>query len=190
MSFLTILGVAAGLSMDAFAVSISYGCSPQRLLIKHILLISFSFGLFQAFMPVIGWCMGKFFSEMINHYDHWIAFALLVYIGIRMIIEGFKKPVDNSSSCSSDMHEMDLKKLLILSVATSIDAFAVGISLSLLGYAIILPAVIIGITTFIFSYIGVSMGCRLQIIFGKRVEILGGLILIIIGLKIIFEHSL
>jgi len=190
MSILTILGIAAGLSMDAFAVSISYGCSPQRLLVKHMLLISFSFGLFQAFMPVIGWQTGRLFSDMINTYDHWIAFALLAYIGIRMIIEGMKNSGENNPSCSSDINEMDLKKLLILSIATSIDALAVGISLSLIGYDILVPAGIIGITTFVFSYIGVTMGCRLQGIFGKRVEIAGGLILIIIGLKIIFEHTL
>lgn len=190
MSFLTILGISTGLSMDAFAVAISYGCSPNKVPVRHILLISFSFGLFQALMPFLGWQTGKIFADLITDYDHWIAFLLLAYIGFRMIIEGLKNSDNDKSSCSPDEHVMDLKKLFILSIATSIDALAVGISLSLLGYDIIFPAVIIGITTFVFSYIGVTMGCRLQGIFGKRIEILGGVILIIIGLKIIFEHML
>lgn len=186
MSFLTILGISIGLSMDAFTVAISYGCSSNKIQIKHKLLISFSFGIFQALMPVLGWTAGKMFAGLISDYDHWIAFALLSYIGIKMIIDGLKNSYENS--CSTNMHVMDLKKLLILSIATSIDALAVGISLSLLGYDIFFPTIIIGITTFIFSYTGITLGCTLQGLFGKKVEILGGFILIIIGLKIILEH--
>ncbi len=188
MSYITILGISAGLAMDAFAVSISYGCTPKKVPVKHILLISISFGLFQALMPVIGWNVGRFFADLIRNYDHWIAFSLLVYIGIRMIIEGSKTDTSEDSSCEMDDHILDLKKLFVLSVATSIDALAVGLSLSLLGYEIITPAIIIGITTFIFSYIGVKMGCRLHNILGKRVEIFGGVVLISIGIKIIIEH--
>lgn len=175
--------------MDAFAVAISYGCSPQKPAFRHMLLISFSFGSFQAVMPVLGWHMGKFFEKLISNYDHWVAFALLVYIGIRMIIEGLKNH-SADSSCTAEQHVMDLKKLFILSVATSIDAFAVGLSLSLIGYEIFIPALIIGITTFIFSYTGVTMGCRLHSVFGKKAEIFGGIILIVIGLKIVVEHGL
>lgn len=187
MSYITILGISAGLAMDAFAVSISYGCTPKKIPLKHILMIAFSFGAFQAFMPVIGWHVGRFFAEMINNYDHWIAFALLAYIGIRMIIEGLKND-EGDSACDIDVHHLDLKRLFVLSVATSIDALAVGLSLSLLGFRIMTPAAIIGVTTFIFSYIGVKMGCRLHRILGKRVEVFGGCVLIAIGIKIIIEH--
>lgn len=188
MSYITIFGISAGLAMDAFAVSISYGCTPKKIPMKHILLISLSFGLFQAFMPVIGWSVGRFFSEIIKDYDHWVAFSLLAYIGVRMIIEGLKSDKDSDGSCDMDDHILDLKKLLVLSIATSIDALAVGLSLSLLDYSIAEPAVIIGITTFVFSYIGVKMGCRLHKILGKRVEVFGGIVLIAIGVKIIIEH--
>ncbi|PKL18496.1 MAG: manganese efflux pump [Spirochaetae bacterium HGW-Spirochaetae-5] len=188
MSYITIFGISAGLAMDAFAVSISYGCTPKKVPVKHILLIAFSFGLFQAFMPVIGWNMGRFFADLIKDYDHWVAFSLLAYIGVRMIIEGLKTDKNDDSSCEMDDHILDLKRLFVLSVATSIDALAVGLSLSLLGYEIITPAIIIGVTTFIFSFIGVKMGCRLHRILGKRVEVFGGVVLIAIGLKIIIEH--
>jgi putative Mn2+ efflux pump MntP len=189
MSYITILGISAGLAMDAFAVSISYGCTPKKVPVKHMLLIALSFGLFQAFMPVIGWNLGRFFADLIKDYDHWIAFSILAYIGIKMIIEGLKTEASEDSCCESDEHILDLKRLFVLSVATSIDALAVGLSLSLLGYEIITPALIIGVTTFIFSYIGVKMGCRLHRILGKRVEIFGGVVLITIGVKIIIEHT-
>lgn len=188
MSYITIFGISAGLAMDAFAVSISYGCTPKKVPVKHILMISLSFGAFQAFMPVIGWHVGRFFADLIQNYDHWVAFSLLVYIGIRMIIEGLKKDESDDSCCDLNDHILDLKRLFVLSVATSIDALAVGLSLSLLGYSIMTPAAIIGITTFIFSYIGVKMGCRLHNILGKRVEVFGGAVLIAIGVKIILEH--
>jgi len=188
MSYITIFGISAGLAMDAFAVSISYGCTPKKVPLKHILLIAFSFGAFQAFMPVIGWHVGRFFADLIKNYDHWVAFALLAYIGTRMVIEGLKSEKTDDSCCDIDEHVLDLRKLFVLSVATSIDALAVGLSLSLLGYQIMTPAVIIGITTFVFSYIGVKMGCRLHNILGKRVEVFGGVVLIAIGIKIIIEH--
>ncbi len=188
MSYITILGISAGLAMDAFAVSISYGCTPKKVPLKHILLIAFSFGAFQAFMPVLGWHVGRFFAELIKNYDHWVAFALLAYIGTRMVIEGLKSEKTDDTFCETDEHILDLKKLFVLSVATSIDALAVGLSLSLLGYEILTPAAIIGVTTFIFSYIGVKMGCRLHKILGKRVEVFGGVVLIAIGVKIILEH--
>jgi len=188
MSYITILGISAGLAMDAFAVSISYGCTPKKVPVKHILMISLSFGAFQAFMPVIGWHVGRLFADLIKTYDHWVAFSLLAYIGLRMIIEGIKKEESEDICCDTDDHILDLKRLFVLSVATSIDALAVGLSLSLLGFDIITPAAIIGLTTFIFSYAGVKMGCRLHKILGKRVEIFGGVVLILIGIKIILEH--
>jgi manganese efflux pump family protein len=189
MSYITILGISTGLSMDAFAVAISYGCSARTVPARYILLISFSFGAFQAFMPVIGWSLGRFFADLISDYDHWVAFILLAYIGLRMIIEGLKN-TSESASCATDEFQMDFKRLFVLSIATSIDALAAGLSLSILGYEIIVPAMIIGVTTFIFSFTGVRMGCRLHNIFGRKMEILGGVILIAIGLKLIIEHMI
>ena len=188
MSYITIFGISAGLAMDAFAVSISYGCTPKKIPLKHILMISISFGAFQAFMPVLGWQTGRFFADMIKDYDHWIAFSLLAYIGARMIIEGIKNKSNDDEFCEIDNHILDLKRLFVLSIATSIDALAVGLSLSLLGYEIIKPASIIGVTTFVFSYTGVKMGCSLHKILGRKVEIFGGLVLVAIGIKILIEH--
>lgn len=188
MSFFIIFGIAVGLSMDAFAVSISYGCSASRVPLKHTSMIAFAFGGFQAIMPVLGWYCGTFFADYIKTYDHWIAFILLTYVGAKMIIEGIKGMKDEENSCSAEHFIMDYRKLFILAVATSIDALAVGLSLSLLGVEIFYPSAVIGLTTFAFSFSGVRMGCRLKDIFGKRVEIAGGIILLFIGIKILSEH--
>jgi len=190
MSFFIILGIAIGLSMDAFAVSISYGCSALRVPFKHTTTIALFFGGFQAIMPIIGWYGGTLFANLIQSYDHWIAFLLLGYVGTKMIIEGIKGLSEHDDSCSLEEFEMNFHRLFILSIATSIDALAVGLSLSLLGVEILYPSVIIGITTFLFSFAGVRMGCRLQEFFGKKVEIVGGIILLFIGLRILIEHIL
>jgi len=188
MSLFVILGIAVGLSMDAFAVSISYGCSASRVPLKHTSMIAFFFGGFQAFMPVIGWYGGTLFAEYIKTYDHWVAFILLAYVGVKMLIEGIRGMKEDEDSCSVEHFIMDYRKLFILSVATSIDALAVGLSLSLLGIEIFYPSAVIGLTTFAFSFAGVRMGCRLQEFFGKKVEIAGGVILLFIGVKILSEH--
>lgn len=190
MSIIVILGIAVGLSMDAFAVSISYGCSASRVPLRHTSMIALFFGGFQAFMPVIGWYSGRFFADLIKNYDHWIAFILLTYVGAKMLIEGIKGAKGDENSCSAEHFVMDYRKLFVLAVATSIDALAVGLSLSLLGVEIFYPSAIIGLTTFAFSFVGVRMGCRLQEFFGKRVEIAGGIILLLIGAKILSEHIL
>jgi len=187
MSYITIFGLSIGLAMDAFAVSISYGCNPKKVSAKDMFIIAASFGLFQAFMPVIGWYLGKFASEFIQHYDHWIAFGLLSYIGIKMIIEAIKDDDTKDNSINAD-NTLDIKRLFILSIATSIDALAVGLSLSLIGYDIFIPAVIIGLVTFICSLIGIRAGINLRSILGKKAEIFGGIVLIAIGVKILFEH--
>lgn len=188
MSLIVILGIAVGLSMDAFAVSISYGCSASRVPLRHTSMIALSFGAFQAFMPVIGWYGGRLFAGPIKNYDHWIAFILLAYVGVKMLVEGARGMKKGDAACGDDLFVMDYTRLFVLSVATSIDALAVGLSLSLLGIEIYIPSAVIGATTFIFSFAGVRMGCRLQDIFGKRVEIAGGLILLAIGIKILSEH--
>ena len=186
MSYTVILGLALALAMDAFAVSISYGCSPVKMSYKNTFTIAFFFGAFQAFMPVIGWFSGKLFEQLIKSWDHWIAFLLLAVIGVRMIIEGIKNQ-EGADSCEVQKN-LGYRKLFVLSVATSIDALAVGLGLSLINYAIAVPAAIIGAVTFTTSFIGVRMGCRLQHILGRRVEIPGGAILLLIGIKILVEH--
>lgn len=191
MPYITVLGISVGLAMDAFAVSISYGCSMVKPPLKNILLISASFGLFQAFMPVTGWYAGRIFAGFIERYDHWAAFLLLAYIGIRMIIEGIAKrrgaACGDDTSCTVDMR-LSLRRLFMLSVATSIDALAVGLSFSFLNYSIYAPAAVIGVVTFLFSFAGVLMGCGLQKLLGSIIEILGGVILLCIGIKILIEH--
>ena len=187
MSYITIFGLSIGLAMDAFAVSISYGCSPKKVSVRDMFIIAASFGLFQAFMPITGWYLGKFFADLIHHYDHWIAFGLLSYIGIKMIIEAIKDDDAKDNSINAN-NTLDLKHLFMLSIATSIDALAVGLSLSLLGYDIFIPAVIIGLVTFICSLIGVRAGINLRTILGKKCEIFGGIVLIAIGVKILVEH--
>jgi len=185
MSYTVIFGIAVALAMDAFAVSISYGCSPVKMTFRNMFTIAFFFGSFQAFMPVIGWFSGMVFEQLIKSYDHWIAFILLFVIGARMIVEGLKNGDEDSCSSGTDL---EYRKLFILSIATSIDALAVGLSLSLLNYAIALLALIIGTVTFTISFIGVRMGSRLQHLLGRKTEILGGLILVFIGAKILAEH--
>ena len=185
MDILTILLIAVGLAMDAFAVSISCGISMVKLRLRSALRISLAFGSFQAIMPVIGYLAGLSIRALIQSIDHWIAFSLLAFIGCKMIYEslfmdGDEKKVDAD----------DLLTLLVLSIATSIDALAVGISLSLLDVNIISPAVIIGVVTFLISFAGTVIGTRFGHLFEKKMEVVGGLILIGIGFKILFEHLL
>ena len=193
MSYITIFGLSIGLAMDSFAVSISYGCSPKKISVRDMFIIAGFFGAFQAFMPIIGWYLGKFFEELIQDYDHWIAFGLLAYIGIKMIIDGIK---DDDDSDDDSMKEsginsgnfIDIKRLFILSVATSIDSLAVGLSLSILGSPIFIPAMIFGLAAFTFSIIGIRAGIRLRAILGRKAEIFGGIVLVAIGIKILLEH--
>lgn len=187
MPFLTITGIAIALAMDAFAVSISYGCKAHIMALGNTIKIALFFGLFQAFMPVIGWFAGSAFTAIINSFSHWVAFFILLYIGIKMIHEGLKSDQNCQTNCT-DEFKLNYKKLFLLSVATSIDALAVGLSLALIDYSIAVPALVIGIVTFIFSYIGIKMGCTLNGLFGKKVEIFGGIILILIGIKVVIEH--
>ena len=187
MPLLTITGIAVALAMDAFAVSISYGCKAQTMTLKNTITIALFFGLFQAFMPVIGWFAGSAFTTIINSFSHWVAFVILLYIGIKMIHEGLRADYTSQTNCV-DEFKLRYKKLFLLSLATSIDALAVGLSLALIDYSIAVPALVIGIVTFIFSYIGVKMGCTLNKLLGKKVEIFGGIILIFIGIKVVIEH--
>jgi putative Mn2+ efflux pump MntP len=183
MDILTVFFIAVGLAMDAFAVSIASGITMEKLRIRYAVKIALFFGAFQAIMPIIGFMAGLSIREFISQFDHWIAFGLLAFIGSKMIYESLFWDGDKQK-----MDPNDIGLLLILSVATSIDALAVGISLSLLKVDIFLPAFIIGIVTFILSYLGVFIGRSVGHLFEKKIEILGGLVLIAIGIKILVEH--
>lgn len=179
---IAIILIALGLAIDSFSVSITRGFTYTKTkLIIEALKTGFFFGLFQALMPLIGWLAGVGIIDLISGFDHWIAFGLLTFIGARMIYESIT--VESNQVVSSN----SFKVLLILSVATSIDALAVGLSLSFLGTSITTPALIIGFVTFFMSFLGVFIGKKFGSYF-KKIGILGGIILVAIGLKILTEH--
>ena len=183
MSFISILIIAIGLGMDAFSVAISIGAVSRRVSLAPVLRLSASFGLFQFLMPLAGWLGGMTVADHIAGFDHWIAFVLLLYVGGKMIHESFQ--------CEEKVHPNDPTKgmtLLMLSVATSIDALAVGLSLALLKTPILYPSIIIGVVAFIMTALGMLFGEKLGKICGKKVEVIGGIILIGIGVKILFDH--
>jgi putative Mn2+ efflux pump MntP len=182
MDLITNILIAVGLAMDAFAVSIAIGLNLNENRMKNAIKIGLFFGFFQFIMPIIGWVLGTNFSSLISGFDHYIAFILLAFIGIKMIIEGF----NGDESC---IILPDFKKLIILSIATSIDALAVGLSYAFLNVSIVTPSIIIGVITFILSFIGANMGCSIgKKCKSKMIDIIGGTILIGIGLKILIQH--
>ena len=183
MNHLTLLLIAFGLSMDAFAVSISNGITIKRRRTNHALRIGLFFGSFQALMPLIGWSAGLNLRDLISGVDHWIAFGLLSFIGCKMIYESTRMDIREK-----EVKPLTLPTLLVLSVATSIDALAVGISFALLQISIVTPILVIGVVTFLLSFLGVLTGSKIGHFFEKKIEILGGLILIGIGIKILIEH--
>lgn len=183
MDIIAIIFIALGLAMDAFAVSVTSGLIIKNLHIKNALKIALFFGAFQAIMPIIGWLAGLSVRDLIAGFDHWIAFGLLCFIGSRMIYESIK-PEQNKTP----IDPLNIYVLLLLSIATSIDALAVGLSFAFIDISIATPVIIIGLVTFILSYIGVSIGARVGHFFEKKMEIAGGLILIGIGAKILIEH--
>ncbi len=230
MSFFTILFIAMGLAMDAFAVSIAASVCLRNVSKRQIFRLSFHTGLFQFLMPVIGWYSGSAFSKYISSYDHWVAFIVLSVIGLKMIRESFEeKKCENTiyekfesdigvksdvedkaglktlssddDSCNVEFPECscELKQkvkdptsgftLFFIAIATSIDALAVGVSLAFLNVNIWYPAVIIGIVTMIMSIIGMKIGEKIGPEFGGRMELAGGLMLIVIGCKIVLEHT-
>ncbi len=169
--------------MDAFAVSIANGIAMKTLRVRHALLIASFFGGFQAVMPVIGWLAGISLKEILSSIDHWIAFGLLSAVGIKMIYESFK-----IKEAEEVAQNLTIYLLLMLSIATSIDALAVGLSFAFLDISIFAPVLIIGIVTFVLSYLGVVIGNRFGHLFESKIEIVGGVVLIGIGLKILLEH--
>lgn len=179
---MSIVIIAVGLAMDAFAVSITSGITIKRLHINHALKIALFFGLFQAFMPIIGWLAGLSLRDYISAIDHWIAFGLLSFIGCKMIYESI-----TVQSSKKEINPLNVYVLLVLSVATSIDALAVGISFAFLKVSIVTPVIIIGTVTFLLSYLGVYIGDRIGHFFENKIEIAGGILLIGIGIKILVE---
>ena len=184
MSYLELFAIAVGLSMDAFAVSICKGLSVRRLRPRHNLICGLYFGGFQALMPVIGWLLGRQFESLIKSVDHWIAFALLVLIGANMIREAVKNEEENLNDSFSP------KTMLPLAVATSIDALAVGVTFAFLDVEIVPAVSMIGATTFILSAIGVKIGNVFGAKYKSKAELVGGIVLIAMGIKILIEHLL
>ena len=180
-----LLGV--GLAMDAFAVSICKGLAMRKVNKKQAVIIALFFGGFQAIMPVIGWLLCKGFQTYIEAFDHWIAFALLAFIGVKMIIETLREKEDDVVIEEMDP-PLDMKEMLMLAIATSIDALAVGLSLAALDRPIVESAAIIGVVTFVISIIGVYIGKFFGNRYKKRAELTGGIILVLIGVKILCEH--
>lgn len=172
--------LAVGLSMDAFAVSICKGLSLGKIKVKHMSIAGIWFGGFQALMPLIGYFLGSLFADMITKYDHWIAFILLLFIGGNMIKEalGDEEHVDAS---------MDVKSMFLLAVATSIDALAVGVTFAFLNVAIVPAVSFIGVVTFVCSAAGVKIGSIFGTKYSKKAEFFGGVVLILIGIKILVE---
>lgn len=182
MSFFDLFLIALALSMDAFAVAICKGLSVRKVGAKHILTVGIYFGGFQALMPLIGFLLGFKFERFIVSIDHWIAFVLLAAIGGGMIREAFAGGEDEANDSFS------FKTMLPLALATSIDALAVGISFAFLGVDIITAAVLIGVTTFVLSGAGVVVGNMFGAKYKSKAELAGGIVLILIGLKILLEH--
>lgn len=181
MRIIELFLLAVGLSMDAFAVSVCKGLSVKNLKPRHVLLAGLYFGSFQALMPVIGYFAGSYFADLISSYDHWIVFLLLTLIGSNMIKESFEKDQPVNAS-------FRVQTMLLLAVATSIDALAVGISFAFLQVNILYAACIIGVTTFLLSAAGIQIGHVFGSRYKSKAELAGGILLILIGLKVLLEH--
>lgn len=184
MDFFTVFILAIGLSMDSFAVSVGCGLAEQKVSFRHAAKISFSLAFFQGILPVLGWFMGTEIKEYVQEADHWIAFILLAFLGGKMILESLKR---SDTDGLSDIYSW--KHIITLSIATSIDALVVGFSYALASTSNIFGgALIIGAVTFFFAMLGIRIGKDVGYSFGPKVELLGGIILIGIGVKILFQH--
>lgn len=186
MDGLTLFGIAVALAMDAFAVALAAGLTLPNLTGRHLFRFGFHFGLFQALMPICGWLAGNSLRQYIEVFDHWLAFLLLIAVGGKMIHDAraeakAQKPANDPTRGVS---------LVMLSIATSVDALAIGLSLAVLGIKIWTPALVIGLTAGVLTLVGMLLGRRISSFWGPRVEVLGGLLLILIGVKIVLEHTL
>ena len=186
MSFFLIVGIAVALAMDTFAVSIGLAVSLKGLSTAQSFRLAFHFGLFQVLMNVVGWAAGENIVRLIEHYDHWAAFALLAVVGGKMIHEFFEGKEGEEKKYASDPTRGF--SIIVLSLATSIDSLAVGLSFGALRIQILYPAAIIGIITFLISTLGCKIGPFLGRLAGKRAELAGGTVLILIGIKILIDH--
>ena len=181
MGFIELLLIAVGLSMDAFAVSVCKGLSVKKVGVKHAALAGLYFGGFQFLMPVIGYLLGFRFESVIESIDHWVAFVLLAFIGGNMIKESFGKAEELND-------DFGVKTMLLMAIATSIDALAVGITFAFLEVQILPAAGLIGVTTFLLSFVGIYIGNAFGTRYKSRAELAGGIILVMIGVKILLEH--
>ena len=184
MGFWTVLVIAVGLSMDAFAVSVVNGCRMKQVTLRDALRPGWWFGGFQMLMPVLGWIGGLALRDLIQNFSHWVAFSLLVLVGGKMIVEAVRGR-ERQDECAEERRST--REMLVLAVATSIDALAVGVSLSVLRVSIWWPALIIGLVTFVVSMAGTLVGCRVGRLLQDKAEILGGLVLIGIGIRILVQ---
>lgn len=184
LDLITILGIAVSLAMDAFSVCIAAGVVIRRPTLRHYFRLSFHFGLFQFFMPIIGYFGGMLLEKWIRDFDHWVAFGLLSLVGLKMIREsmGDREGEEAGRDPSRGM------TLVVLSVATSIDAIAVGFSFGVMGTEILMPSIVIGVVCTLLSITGIAIGKRVGMMGGKWVERMGGIVLIAIGVKILLEH--
>jgi manganese efflux pump family protein len=184
MSLLATFGLAFGLGIDAFSVAVASGVALGKVSLRQSFRLSFHFGLFQFAMPIIGWLIGSLVAEYVRDFDHWIAFGLLSFVGVRMILgavrgkDGGLPPRDPTKGAS----------LIILSLATSIDALAVGLTLAIVGTPVLLPSIVIGLVAANMTLAGLQLGKYAGRMLGNRMEVIGGLVLIAIGLKILLEH--
>jgi len=185
MDFISLLGLAFALAMDAFAVALAAGALLYPASARQQFRLGFHFGLFQALMPIVGWLAGLTIAHAIRSYDHWVAFALLAYVGGKMIHEAFadaenREPKDPTRGMT----------MVMLSIATSIDALAVGLTLAMLNVDVWFPALVIGLVASAMTLLGMRLGGHVGAAWGRRVEIMGGLVLLGIGVKILLQHTL
>jgi putative Mn2+ efflux pump MntP len=185
MPFVDTLGIAVGLAMDCFAVTLGLACGSKGLAPRQALRMAAFFGGFQFVMPVLGWLAGTRLLGLIRNVDHWVAFGLLAFVGGRMIHEAFEKG-EGEEACPADRTQGI--RLVVLALATSIDALAVGLGLGVVGTRVVFPAAVIGATSFVFTLGGAKLGPLVGRLAGRRAELVGGLILIGIGVKVLVEH--
>ena len=187
VGFIELFVIGVGLSMDAFAVAVCKGLGMKMVNWRHAFVIALMFGGFQGLMPLIGWALGSQLTSLIEPVDHWIAFILLVFIGGKMLWDAFRGD-DGCETCGCAEEKLDMRELLMMAVATSIDALAVGVTFAFLGVNVMATVVVIGVTTFALSFVGVVVGNRFGARFEKPATVAGGVVLVLIGLKILLEH--
>ena len=183
LGWLALLALSVGLAMDAFAVAVAAGLTLGRVTPRHVFRLGFHFGLFQFMMPIVGWLAGKQLTVYIQAYDHWLAFTLLSYVGGKMLLEAFFQKDSNAAGDPTRG-----LRLVALSVATSIDALAVGLSMALWGVSVWFPSVVIGVVAATMTAVGITFGSRIGGRWGRWAEVAGGVVLILIGLKLLMSH--